>query len=406
MRGTAAIPEGRKRACYKSCVRPREPPRHPPPSRFVMKRTAPSLSNHALGRELAAAIAREDVCTAQVLDHIAEYDERRLYVPAGYPSMFAYCVEVLHRSEEAAYKRIRAARAARRFPVIFDMVADGRLHLSGVVLLAAYLTEHNASELLSLASHRTKMEIERLLAERFPRPDLPALVQTVSLPASPPPAADRATELELSPGTVARTPELSPGTVQAPTASTAETTRPVVKPLGPQRYAVQFTMSQSVHDKLRYVQELLSHQLTSGDIAQVFEQALDALIPQLEKRKFAAADRPRPGGRRSSASPRTIPAGVRRAVWKRDGGQCTYVSEDGHRCPARKFVEFDHVIEIARGGEAAVTDIRLRCRAHNQYAAERTFGADFMRHKRIAAAEMRVQTMAERAKQAANLTGS
>src|SRR5262245_48786435 len=166
----AAIPERCKRTCYKSCVRPREPPRHPPPSRSVMKRTAPYLSNHALGRELTAAIAREDVGTATVLDHIAEYDERKLYRPAGYPSMFAYCVEVLHRSEEAAYKRIRAARAARRFPVIFDMVADGRLHLSGVVLLAAYLTEHTAQELLEAATHRTKLEIEQLLAERFRGP--------------------------------------------------------------------------------------------------------------------------------------------------------------------------------------------------------------------------------------------
>ena len=76
-----------------------------------MKRTAPYLSNHALDRELSAAIAGEDVSTAVVLDHIAEYDERKLYRPAGYPSMFAYCVEKLHRSEEAAYKRIRAARA-------------------------------------------------------------------------------------------------------------------------------------------------------------------------------------------------------------------------------------------------------------------------------------------------------
>src|SRR5215471_378594 len=140
-------------------VRSSPRPRHPPPSRCVMKRTAPYLSNHALGRELTAAIAREDISTAVVLDHIAEYDERKLYRPAGYPSMFAYCVESLHRSEEAAYKRIRAARAARRFPVIFDMVAEGRLHLSGVVLLAAHLTADNAAELLALASHRSKLEI-------------------------------------------------------------------------------------------------------------------------------------------------------------------------------------------------------------------------------------------------------
>jgi len=158
--------------------------------------------------------------------------------------------------------------------------------------------------------------------------------------------------------------------------------------LAPQRFAVQFTMSQSAHDKLRYVQELLGHQVPSGDIAQVFERALDALIPQLERRKFAATANPRPS-HRSSQNERTIPAAVRRAVWKRDQGRCTFVSESGHRCEARKPLEFDHVLEVARGGEGTVDGLRLRCRAHNQYAGECTFGSEFMRHKRVAAAEAR-----------------
>ncbi len=76
---------------------------------------------------------------------------------------------------------------------------------------------------------------------------------------------------------------------------------------------------------------------------------------------------------------------MKRAVWARDGGQCTFVSEVGHRCQARKLIEFDHVEPVARGGTATVAGIRLRCRAHNQYGAEREFGAGFMRGKREAA---------------------
>ncbi|MBI5709216.1 MAG: hypothetical protein HZC42_02785 [Candidatus Eisenbacteria bacterium] len=90
---------------------------------------------------------------------------------------------------------------------------------------------------------------------------------------------------------------------------------------------------------------------------------------------------------RASANPRHIPAQVKRAVWERDGGRCTFVSEGGYRCPARTLLEFDHVEEVARGGRASVAGIRLRCRAHNQYAAECTFGAAFMSHKRAAARE-------------------
>src|SRR5207247_4630763 len=103
---------------------------------------------------------------------------------------------------------------------------------------------------------------------------------------------------------------------------------------------------------------------------------------------------------RPSPDPRHVPAHVKRAVWERDGGQCTFTSDSGRRCPARTRLEFDHVDEVARGGRASVAGIRLRCRAHNQYGAECTFGAEFMRHKREAAqrkAEARRQEMAARA---------
>jgi len=162
-----------------------------------------------------------------------------------------------------------------------------------------------------------------------------------------------------------------------------------VKPLAPQRFALQVTIDEELHQDLRYAQELLSHELSPGDVAAVLKMAVKALISQLEKRRFAAADKPRLGQTQRGKTVRHIPAAVRRAVWKRDGGQCTFVGENGHRCAERRYVQFDHALEVARGGDSSVANLRLRCRAHNQYTAERAFGADFMRHKRIAAAEAR-----------------
>ena len=132
------------------------------------------LSDHDLLRGLASHVAGERSETAMAPAHIVEVDARRLYVPAGFPSMFLYCVHELHFSEEAARKRIHAARAARRFPAIFSAVAEGRLHLSAVVTLAPHLTEDTADELLAAAAHKTRAEIELLLAQRCPRPDVPA----------------------------------------------------------------------------------------------------------------------------------------------------------------------------------------------------------------------------------------
>src|SRR5262245_6280794 len=93
--------------------------------------------------------------------------------------MYRHCVCKLHLSEDAAYKRIRAARAARRHAAVLAAVAESRVHLSGIVLLKPYLPTENAEELLRAATYKSKAEIELLLAERFPKADLPARVQAI-----------------------------------------------------------------------------------------------------------------------------------------------------------------------------------------------------------------------------------
>ncbi len=352
------------------------------------------LSDQTLLRDLVAHLAHERTATAIVLAHIAEVDARRLYAPAGYPSMFSYCVGQLHLSEDAAFKRIRAARAARQFPAIFDALAEGRLHLAAVVLLTPHLSADSADELIADATHRSKAEIEQVLAERFPHPDVLTLVTAIPQ-ASGAPSAETCAPCSVEPEMMElarrENRQLAPGPVE----TFVDVAR--LKPLAPQRFALQFTIGQSAHDKLRYAQELLSHQLPSGDIAEIFERALDALIPALEKRKFAATSRPGRSASCSKPGSRHIPAQVRRAVWQRDGGRCTFVSESGQRCPARRFLEFDHMDELARGGVATVSRVRLRCRAHNQLEAERAFGAGLMASKRRAVMEAPVKAGARAA---------
>ena len=134
------------------------------------------VSDAALARDLAAAVAHDRASTANLLAHIAEFDARQLYLPAAYPSMHSYCVHELGLSEDAAFKRIQAARAALRFPALFPAVADGRLHLAAVCLLAPHLAPGNAEELIAGAARKPKAQIERMLAERFPRSELMPLV--------------------------------------------------------------------------------------------------------------------------------------------------------------------------------------------------------------------------------------
>jgi len=239
------------------------------------------LSDTVLRRDLHAIVAQDRSTTARMLIHIAEFECRGLYRNEGYSTMHLYCVGELGMSEDIAYKRTRAARKAREFPRIFLAIADGRLTLSAVGLLVRYLTAETAADLLAAAERKTNAQVEELLAQRFPEPDSPTLVQPIH----------QQERLAVRP-IVNSSEQLSEQAeaTPVPLVPAPEERRPTVKPVSPQRYALQLTMSQAMHDKLRRAQDLLGHQISSGDVVQVLDRALDALIRKLEKRKFAATD--------------------------------------------------------------------------------------------------------------------
>ena len=135
-----------------------------------------NVSDDELLRRLSDLLSQSRRVEAVLVAHIAEVDERRLYArDAG--SMFTYCTQVLHLSEHEAYARITVARASRRYPALLAMLGDGRLHLSGIGKLVPHLTDTNYEEILARATHKTKSEIEELVAEIAPKPDVPPAVR-------------------------------------------------------------------------------------------------------------------------------------------------------------------------------------------------------------------------------------
>ena len=337
------------------------------------------VTDAALLRDLADLVRQDRATTAALLAHVAEVDARRLYAPAGYSSMHAYCVEDLKLSEDAASKRIQAARAARRFPGLFEALVEGKLHLTAICLLAPHLTLENCEELIRAASGRRKAEIEIHLARMAGRSLRAGMVRV--LPAAAQHAlahaGDAPKELETGEHALAHVAgESGPGEhALAHVGDIAETTG-----LPSERYMIQAVVDGTTHEKLRYAQALLSHTVPNGDIARVLDRALDSLIAQLERRKFGITAHP--GRKRAALRKRCIPAHVRRAVWERDQGRCTFVGATGKRCDSRRFLEFDHVEPVAHGGTATLEGIRLRCRTHNQLEADRVFGSGFMSRKR------------------------
>jgi hypothetical protein len=180
---------------------------------------------------------------------------------------------------------------------------------------------------------------------------------------------------------IAGSPEPAPPVSSPPPPPTAR--RPIIETTSPERYRVQFTIGKESHDKLRRLQALLRREIPDGDPGAIVDRALTLLLEKVEKAKLGAAAKPRPrsirpGADRELRTPilpsRDVPRPVQRAASQRDGGQCGFVSKDGHRCTERTFLEFHHIVPCARGGLATVENISLRCRSHNQYEAQLVFG--------------------------------
>ena len=318
------------------------------------------LSDAELLTEVHRLVRCERVATARLVAVLAELDARRLYLSEGCSSLFTYCTQVLHLSEHAAYGRIEAARAARKWPIVLDMLADGSLHLTAISLLSRHLTTENHLSVLAAARHKSKREVEEIVAALQPQPPVASTVR--KLPRLSP---------EIQPAAVPETDNAPPlGAVSEPPAPPMR--RSDVRPLAPAQYKVQFTIPRETYDKLRQVQDLLRHRAPNGDVAVIIDRALTLLLAELQKAKHAAVDRPRVA-QAGARHTRHVPAEVKRAVWDRDGGRCAFVGTVG-RCTERGFLEYHHVVPFADGGATVVGNLELRCRAHNVYEAKQWFG--------------------------------
>lgn len=328
------------------------------------------LSSEALLARVEQLVGRDRRLTVDLLVHLGEVDARRLYAEQACSSMFAWCTRHLGFGEAVAYSRIRAARLGRRFPVILAYLAAGRIHLASVALLGAHLTEANCEKVLRSVRGKSKREVEELVAELHPRPDVASRVR--KLPArgrdaleAPPVGQREAAPSQAEHGAKRSMPE-------------PPSRRAVVAPLAPERFRVQFTATREQVNKLEHLQDLLGHQVPSGDLAEVVERAVDALTERLEARKNAKVKRPRAGASPGTGRSRRVPAAVRREVSRRDGSQCAFVDRRGRRCEETRCLEYDHVRPVGKGGEHSVGNVRLLCRAHNQHAARKDYGDEYM----------------------------
>jgi hypothetical protein len=332
-----------------------------------------SLSDGELLVEVVRLAAIERSATADVIAAIAEVDTRRLYLGQGCSSLFVYCTRILHLSESGAYKRIEAARAARKFPALLGLLNEGAITLTTICLLAPHLNEANNREVFARAMHRSKREVEEIVASLRPQPDAPPMLRKSPADPASPPTKHAMTPLLSNAGEPVVAERATPlPVIERPT---SQLVRAVVRATAPARFKLQVTIGAETREKLRRAQDLMRHSVPAGDVSVILDRALDLLLEDLERRKIAMTTRPRHTEGRSSS--RHIPARVRREVWARDHGACAFIGDRG-RCGETAFLEFHHVKPFAEGGAATIDNIQLRCRAHNQYEADLAFGRTFV----------------------------
>jgi hypothetical protein len=386
-------------------------------------------------------VGRSNLLLAELLAHLAEVETRGIHRIRACSSLYAYCIYELRFSEDAAFRRVAAARLVRRFPALLDALASGELHLTGLLMLGPHLTESNLAEVLARAKHRTKRELARLVRVLDPLPAVPARIEPLgpalarAIPAEPTWESfvqSFCPVRELAPGERPRDWMASendtgsadageePTTTEVAAPARVDSTAPELvgaehaglEPLAPERYKVQFTATEEYVRLVEEAKALLSHAAPRATLDEIQLRALRTFVALLRKQKYATADAPShqaqsrargepPTSRRDTvateleAEPshagtnarhprqrvRHIPAAVRRAVFDRDGQQCTYFDAAGRRCPETHRLEFHHLEPFASGGEHTAENVALRCVAHNALAAEDDFGRELIEEK-------------------------
>jgi hypothetical protein len=402
---------------------------------MVQRDALASISDDNLFVALQRLTARSNVALADLLAHLGEVERRGIHRLRACASLYSYCVYELRMSEDAAYRRAKAARLVREYPELHDAIAKGELHLTAVLMLGPHLGGERHMEILRRARFRSKREVLRLIAEIDPKPEVPALVEPIG--PAPPGRATHSAFMAALAGPVRELPAgskpedwISDGDDFAPEGGVADDAGDPAdtEHAHPLHYKVQFTASQEFVDLLEEVKGLLGHETPRATLPEIQVRALRAFVQQLRTRKRAAtkvrppapeqvsnvpdaaparvfsADAPDAAPARVSTGPsddaparrgsRHIPASVRRAVFDRDGERCTYRDDRGERCRETLGLEIHHRHAYALGGPPTLDNLELRCRSHNALAAEEDFGREHMDFARGVAPDIRCGSIA------------
>jgi 5-methylcytosine-specific restriction endonuclease McrA len=374
-----------------------------------------ALSNRELLSNLQKLNQKERRLKVLVLLYLSEIDKRELYVPLGFSSLFDFCTLHLGYTRATAARRIRSARTVAKYPEALNLFLSGEINITTLALVSVILDRDNYNNILSEIRGKSTRYVELLVSRHKPLNIIRDTVRPVCVmrrvKQSPEisdadPAAERSS---LSAETNSDRPD------STPSAETNTGGRLPGRVILEQRLKLGFTVTPEFMKKYNKIKSLLSNTYPEGiDFETLFETTMNEYLEKHDpekrrKRRIKKAARPdntenskkgrgrktrckaqkvNPGqgnSRKKDQHPapksRDIPPAVRDQVYARDKGKCTFVGANGKRCNSTWDLEIDHVVPYARGGNNSPGNLRLLCRKHNIYRAEKAYSKEFMKNR-------------------------
>jgi hypothetical protein len=331
------------------------------------------MDAHDRSNRLATLLRKEREAMADFLLDLTDFDAHKLWRDLGYTSLFYYLRRELGLSAGAAQHRKTAVDLIRQYPEVEAALRQGRICLSSVCELAKVVTAESVADVLPRFFGLSRREAELVAVSIRPAAVIPEreVVTSVRVPV-PAPRVEMARHAaavdQVHPGELPLL--LPPPTVAAPV-------RPPdsEEPLSADLSRFHLTVSREFMETLEKTRDALSHSHPGASTEEILMACMNLMLERKAKQKGLVEKplkTPRP------CSPERIPAHVRREVMKRSGGRCEFVLANGERCNSSHQVEVDHIEPRALGGLATVEGCRAACRPHNDLAARRVFGNEWM----------------------------
>ncbi|WP_413587302.1 HNH endonuclease [Bdellovibrio sp. HCB274] len=289
------------------------------------------VSNTELLGRLEKLAQSERKITHLILMHINEMEGRRLYAELGYDSMFRYLTRHLKYSDDAAYRRLSAARLLKQAPEISEKIENGSLTLTQL------------TQVQSAIRMESKIAISQGLSASASLPQILEKIENKS-------------------------------TYETKSCLAHEFNLPIreIETLTPQRdESVRFeiTLTAEQMKTLESARDLMSHILPDGNWADFLTLLAEKQIKQIINKD---SRRTKPTQSFMVTQKRQhIKVSTKAELLLKADYCCEFIGTGGKKCNSKYQLQIDHIQPVALGGKNEKANLRVLCRTHNLAAAEK-----------------------------------